>query len=254
MGFGRAFRVTRKCDFLGGVGPLAIAIKEAARSASLEDLAELAFPALARALDATPTFFAEARADITRSIALAGDIGALTEYLKDFVMDDPMTLAALSSTEPVIVFEQALTPAQIAESRVFSEFHRAHDFEHHMLVRIFGDQLAMDGALAMGFTRGRHQRPFGAEEARIAEQALPAFHGAAERILGNGVASFAERKGLSRAEARVLAALALGLSNREIGRRLSVSIDTVKTHVSRIFQKLAVRTRAQVLLALQRGS
>jgi DNA-binding NarL/FixJ family response regulator len=123
-----------------------------------------------------------------------------------------------------------------------------------MLVRIFGERLAMDGALAMGFTRGRHQRPFGAVEARIAEQALPAFHGAAERILGNGVASFAERKGLSRAEARVLAALALGLSNREIGRRLSVSIDTVKTHVSRIFGKLGVRTRTQVVLALKRGS
>jgi DNA-binding CsgD family transcriptional regulator len=50
---------------------------------------------------------------------------------------------------------------------------------------------------------------------------------------------------LSAAERRVLGLLMAGLSNREIGRELFVSLETVKTHVSRILQKLEVTSRAK---------
>jgi DNA-binding CsgD family transcriptional regulator len=50
---------------------------------------------------------------------------------------------------------------------------------------------------------------------------------------------------LSVAERRVLGLLMAGLSNREIGRELFVSLETVKTHVSRILQKLEVTSRAK---------
>lgn len=50
---------------------------------------------------------------------------------------------------------------------------------------------------------------------------------------------------LTAREREVLAELAAGLTNREIARRLFISEKTVGVHVSRIYQKLGVRTRVQ---------
>ena len=53
-------------------------------------------------------------------------------------------------------------------------------------------------------------------------------------------------------ETDVLRLLAQGLSNAEIGRELFISDTTVKTHVTRVLQKLGVRDRAQaIVLAYQ---
>lgn len=51
-------------------------------------------------------------------------------------------------------------------------------------------------------------------------------------------------------EHEILALIAEGLSNREIGERLFVSENTVKTHSSRLFEKLGVNRRMQ---AVQKG-
>ncbi len=50
-------------------------------------------------------------------------------------------------------------------------------------------------------------------------------------------------------EREVLVLMACGLSNREISSWLTVSHETVKTHVKRIFTKLGVRDRAQAVVA-----
>lgn len=57
-----------------------------------------------------------------------------------------------------------------------------------------------------------------------------------------------DRQGLSTREEEVLALLALGLSNAEIGRELFLSIDTIKTYVRRLYAKLGVKNRAQAAL------
>ncbi len=54
---------------------------------------------------------------------------------------------------------------------------------------------------------------------------------------------------LSQREQEVLALMALGTSNREIAHELYLSVDTIKTHVRSVFQKLGVSNRTQAALA-----
>ena len=55
-------------------------------------------------------------------------------------------------------------------------------------------------------------------------------------------------------ELDVFRLIAQGLSNAEIGRQLFISDTTVKTHVTRLLQKLGLRDRAQaIVLAYQTG-
>lgn len=56
--------------------------------------------------------------------------------------------------------------------------------------------------------------------------------------------------GLTQREHEILGLIAEGLSNREIGERIFVSENTVKTHSSRVFDKLGVNRRVQ---AVQKG-
>lgn len=56
-----------------------------------------------------------------------------------------------------------------------------------------------------------------------------------------------ETLGISEREFEVLQLLAAGQSNKEIAGRLNVSPNTVKTHVSRLFEKLEVQRRTAAI-------
>jgi ATP/maltotriose-dependent transcriptional regulator MalT len=53
--------------------------------------------------------------------------------------------------------------------------------------------------------------------------------------------------GITPRELEILVLIAEGLSNREIAGRLFVSENTVKTHSSRLFEKLDARRRTQAV-------
>jgi DNA-binding CsgD family transcriptional regulator len=53
--------------------------------------------------------------------------------------------------------------------------------------------------------------------------------------------------GITPRELEILEAMASGLSNREIAERLFVSENTVKTHASRVFDKLSAQRRTQAV-------
>jgi DNA-binding CsgD family transcriptional regulator len=102
----------------------------------------------------------------------------------------------------------------------------------------------------------------GAESARCEVQSFPE-----DRVSGRDARSGCGRsaqssclvsKTLTARERDILAMIGQGLTNKRIGRGCEISPEAVKTHIKRIFSKLAVSTRAQavsqaVSLGLLRG-
>ena len=90
-------------------------------------------------------------------------------------------------------------------------------------------------------------RPFAAEIVSVAQRFRVALTDDVPAVApapsgprpGDGLGALTQR------EREVLAALAEGLTNREIGERLFISERTVGVHVGHIFDKLQVRTRVQ---------
>jgi len=56
-----------------------------------------------------------------------------------------------------------------------------------------------------------------------------------------------ENLSISKRELEVLQLIAEGLSNKEIAEKLFVSLNTVKTHSSKVFEKLDVKRRTQAV-------
>jgi DNA-binding CsgD family transcriptional regulator len=81
-------------------------------------------------------------------------------------------------------------------------------------------------------------------------RAEPAGGTVAGGVPGAPFAADAERLrglGITPREMEILGLIAAGLSNREIGERLFVSENTVKTHLSRLFDKLGAKRRTQAV-------
>jgi DNA-binding NarL/FixJ family response regulator len=60
-------------------------------------------------------------------------------------------------------------------------------------------------------------------------------------------APLAEDFQLTSREQEILSLLAMGYSNQKIADKLYVSVNTVKTHMSNLFDKLGARSRVEAL-------
>lgn len=61
-----------------------------------------------------------------------------------------------------------------------------------------------------------------------------------------------ETTGLSRREEEVLVLLSQGYSNKEIAERLQLSVDTVRSHLKHIYEKMHVRSRTEAVARYMR--
>jgi DNA-binding CsgD family transcriptional regulator len=118
------------------------------------------------------------------------------------------------------------------------------------LARLGLAELLLDEALAPTFSQGEREEALGyldlAFEDLGAMKMAPALERAAalrDRLLPRARRTFPG--GLSAREVEVLRLLAAGRSSREIGEELVLSVRTVERHISNIYFKLDVRTRAQ---------
>jgi DNA-binding CsgD family transcriptional regulator len=99
---------------------------------------------------------------------------------------------------------------------------------HAFSIEIYVAMLAL-GFVALGIWAGRKLTP-------SPRPAIFTRNEAAIRSLG-----------LSPRECEILAVLASGRSNKEMARDLGISPNTVKTHVARVYEKLAVQRRVQAI-------
>jgi DNA-binding NarL/FixJ family response regulator len=81
----------------------------------------------------------------------------------------------------------------------------------------------------------------------LTRRLIDRFAGAAPRL----TVSHERLRDLTPREREVLTLVADGLSNAEIGRRLTISETTVKTHVARVLMKLHLRDRVQAVVLAQ---
>jgi DNA-binding NarL/FixJ family response regulator len=89
---------------------------------------------------------------------------------------------------------------------------------------------------------------------RVADEARLALRRAGVRV-GRGGARATGTEGMAALSARereIAELVAEGLTNREIGARLFLSEKTIETHMTRVFQKLGLRSRAQVAAEVTR--
>jgi DNA-binding NarL/FixJ family response regulator len=74
-----------------------------------------------------------------------------------------------------------------------------------------------------------------------------------ELALRSTVTAVAGGEQLTPRESELVGLVAAGASNKEIARRLSISIKTVKTHLTSIFRKLGLSTRLELAVAVGRA-
>jgi len=80
------------------------------------------------------------------------------------------------------------------------------------------------------------------------EAASRPANGAGQELPGSGSEPPARMFGLTRRELQIVAAVVSGYSNREIAQKFSISEDTVKHHVTNIFDKVGVYNRLELAL------
>ncbi|MBI2827306.1 MAG: response regulator transcription factor [Planctomycetia bacterium] len=91
----------------------------------------------------------------------------------------------------------------------------------------------------------------------VATQPGPSAHGELHKVAGTMATrqkSDVDETSLTQRETQVLRHLALGLSNKEIAKSLSISVETVKEHVQHVLRKIGVNDRTQAAVwAVRKG-
>ncbi|MBN1660530.1 MAG: tetratricopeptide repeat protein [Anaerolineae bacterium] len=208
-------------------------------------------------------WLAQGRYDLTSAWARDYRQVGKTEYLREF---EELTLARLllagGRPAEALALAEAMLPAAVEAGRGGSviDLHALRALACHALNRRDAALAALAQALALAEPEG-YVRLFvdlGGPMAALLKGA--GSRGLAPRYVGQLLAAFASGsvatvaaedqplvEPLSERELEVLVLLAQGLSNAEIGRRLFISLPTVKSHTGSIYGKLGVHARAQAV-------
>lgn len=161
--------------------------------------------------------------------------GNLARYDAYFQYHDPITFA-LQARRRATVVSDVMPHRELVHTEFFNDF-LARDGLH------WGINLhAFDGARALGdlrIWRGRHRREFEPHEQALLDLVEPAFVAALRRRQPG-----LRPAGLSAREAEVAAAVARGLTDKQIARELGLAPSSVRTYLNRLFEKTGERRRA----------
>jgi NarL family two-component system response regulator LiaR len=131
-------------------------------------------------------------------------------------------------------------------------------FHHSMEIYVGAIALLFTGLgiwLSLKLTKPKVERVVVEKEVFVEKEVIVDRVIVEKEVAGRGQAVDVEKVAelqLSQRELEVLRLMAEGLSNQEIADRLYVSLNTIKTHSSRIFEKMDVKRRTQAVEMAQR--
>jgi DNA-binding NarL/FixJ family response regulator len=142
------------------------------------------------------------------------------------------------------------------------KIHRDQPETRVVMLSTYDNPTYVARAVALGASdyvlKGANRKELIATIVAAAEGKSPSATGELRRVAGamskNGPNGNGEEVPLTVRETQVLRHVALGLSNREIGRSLAISIETVKEHVQNILRKISLTDRTQAAVwAVRKG-
>ena len=173
--------------------------------------------------------------------------GLWYRYLSAVVEDDPFTAARVKDLGATVLALKDFEPESSATYRAFLAEHGLADRADVYLFHA--------GTIVGQFAllRGPDLPPFGPADLVALRRMQPllehAFACTLDPELPELRPALAE-SGLSEREMDVAELVARGATNGEIARSLHISEATVKTHLTRVYSKVGVRTRTQLALAV----
>lgn len=213
-----------------------------------------------------PTFFVHGGTDVTTTVVVADDhpgmLTAVSELLEHRgytvvgqAADGQQAVEVIASTKPQVAVVDARMP-RLSGVEVAM---RAATVSSETLIVIYtahGDRALLSDALDAGV------RGFVLKEAPLSDlvraiERVVAGEAYIDPVVAGFLVSgdFAERLPvLTQRERQVLKLLADGLSNDEIGKRLHISSETVRTHVRKAMRKLEADTRTAAVASALRQS
>lgn len=202
----------------------------------------------------------------TISIVLADDHQVVTHSLKAYLESfsdlkvigiastGEELLARLDEWRPQVILQDLLMPGGIDGIETTRRVLRRHPEIAVVALTASMDEARMIGALragALGYVRKDAAPETLLAAVRSVARGRPYIDPSIDRTAR---LTSTDPEALTARETEVLRHMALGLSNREIAAALSVSEETVKTHVTHVLAKMNVDNRAQAIVqALKRG-
>jgi LuxR family transcriptional regulator, maltose regulon positive regulatory protein len=179
---------------------------------------------------------------VAKCLLAQGKTGEALEVLKR-LLDEPQTQECLRSTlEIQVVMSLAYhhcNQRQHARRLLYDTLARAFEENYR---RLFLDEGKLLLALMRTLFPQIQNKPLGSYLTAIL-QALPSEQAGVTRLVSPGAPVLMED--LSAQERRVLRLLAAGLKRQEIAEELVLSVNTVKTHLQRLYSKLGVTNRTE---------
>ena len=180
------------------------------------------------------------------------DAANLLQYERYYQYHDPITLTLQQYRRAVRVTD-VLAQERLTRTEFFNDF-LARDGLHWgvNLYAWSGDRNIGD----MRIWRDRRRANFDDNDLAVLDLVRPAFVAALRRSRGEPVrpspAEPPAASPLSKRENEVASLAACGLHDKEIARRLGISITTVRTHLDHAFRKLGVTNRMLLVQRLAR--
>jgi DNA-binding NarL/FixJ family response regulator len=211
----------------------------------------------------TARLIQDAGLDLMTKVAIVEDNATLRQYLRELINSTPghRCVCACPSAEEAVVTIPAEKPDVVlidihlpGESGIACTAQLREKMPHLQVIMltVYKDIKTIFQALKAGACGYVLKR---SDEKDILEAIAEVRAGGApmtSEIARMVVRSFMEKPGesssteqLSAREMEILALLAEGLSNKEIGTRLHISFATVRTHLMHIYEKLHVRCRTK---------